>query len=570
MSHVMAEAVVHGILFALDLGLGAMHIAEFTMGHGKHPEADHNHPTVRVYAGLDTDDLKDAGGSWPDVRVWNERGVFRGARCAERDWGGEAPDDYHLNSGDWADIKVGMTEGEGQPTYALLSGNKDALCVAYVTMTRPDGGKGSVLAGNWARACDTRQHNVSIHQTYPDNPSEIPWYYSNVVIDDNRDPLMCVWLGQSGDVSTTGMSMHFQDFAASTPHKGEEGIQFYCEGNPSLKFYNENPAQKAFVWEPEPYTPEPEPTPEYLFGDVAFNNVSRAHWEATLRGQPITYQPPPPSPLPPQGFGEVEEAGEEEESALETRSPTALSFSARLRSLRRWLTGRQEHGEGGHEEHGHGAPPKSPPNPQPIPPKMRRPSFMTKRAEKCEWAGFKNIPHQPYFGAGPPFAIVGPPSSEPDGGEMKKWEEAGRPRRRSLAATDTRIVFSNSTAQTATALCTGGSRGPKFVSWAEGKYCNPRTNEVLPLCGGGGVEEDCFDTDLLELRVRRSLVKRELLSDGHMEDDDMDHHLLLQWFEPGKQATTLLRPNREKRDAMAERKRAGVLAKRERGGLGRS
>lgn len=36
---------------------------------------------------------------------------------------------------------------------------------------------------------------------------------------------MCVWLGQGGDVSTTGMSMHFQDFAASTPHKGEEGIQ---------------------------------------------------------------------------------------------------------------------------------------------------------------------------------------------------------------------------------------------------------------------------------------------------------------------------------------------------------
>lgn len=36
---------------------------------------------------------------------------------------------------------------------------------------------------------------------------------------------MCVWLGQGGDVSTTGMSMHFQDFAASTSHKGEEGIQ---------------------------------------------------------------------------------------------------------------------------------------------------------------------------------------------------------------------------------------------------------------------------------------------------------------------------------------------------------
>uniref|UniRef100_L7J664 DUF946 domain-containing protein n=1 Tax=Pyricularia oryzae (strain P131) TaxID=1143193 RepID=L7J664_PYRO1 len=531
MSHKMAENVIHTILFALDLGLGAMHMAEFTMGHGKHPETGHsNVAALRVYAGLNTDDLKDAGGTWPDVRLWNERGIFRGARCAERDWGGQPPADLQLSSGDWADIKVGMSEGEGQPTYALLSGNSDALCIAYVTMTRPDGGKGSVLAGNWARACDTRQHNVSIHQTYPDNPAQIPWYYSNVVIDDNRDPLMCVWLGQGGDVSTTGMSMHFQDFAASTPHKGEEGIQFYCEGNPSLKFYTENPAQKAFVWEPEPYTPVPDPTPEYLFDDVAFNNVSRAHWEATQRGQPITYQPPPPPPQEPE---ELEEGGEDD---------TALSLSARLRSIRRWLTGRQEHGGGDHEEHSHGAPPKSPPPPQPIPPKMRRPSFMTKRAEKCEWSGFNG---------NPPRALLRPRSTIRHRRARRLGAGCGRH------------------GQTATALCVGGSRGPKFVSWAEGKYCNPRTNEVLPLCGSGGVEEDCFDTDLLELRVRRSLAKRELLTDGHMEDDDMDHHLLLQWFEPGNEATTLLRPNREKRDSMAEVKRARVLAKRDRATMGR-
>ncbi|KAI6355252.1 hypothetical protein MCOR25_008266 [Pyricularia grisea] len=563
----MAENMIHAILFALDLGLGAMHIAEFTMGHDKHPEADHDHAAVRVYAGLNTDDLVDAGGTGPDVRLWNERGVFRGARCAERPWGGEERVNF-IKSGDWDDIKVGLYEAEGQPTYALLSGNEDAVCIAYVTMTRPDGGKGSVLTGNWARACDTRQHNVSNYQTYPDNPTEIPWYYSNVVIDDNKDPLMCMWLGQGGDVSTTGVSMHFQDFAASTPHKGEEGIQFYCEGNPSLKFYTENRAQKAFIWKPEPYTPEPVPTPEYPFDDVAFNNASRAYWEAAQSGQNITYQPPPrpprpppPPPQEPQEPGQFEEDGGEDETAVERRSPTATSLSARVRSLRRWLTGRQEHGNGGHEEHGHGPPPKSPPNPQPVPPKMRRPSFMTKRAEKCEWTGFEGS-YSPDKGFPQPFGTSRPWRAWPGERPIDRWERAGRPFRRSLASSDTRIVFSNNTAQTATALCMGGSKGPKFVSWTEGKYCNPRTNEVLPLCDGGGVTEDCFDTDLLELRVRRSLAKRELLSDGHMEDDDMDHHLLLQWFQPGEEATTLLRPNREKRDDVAERKRARVLEKR--------
>ncbi len=58
-------------------------------------------------------------------------------------------------------------------------------------------------------------------------------------------------------------------------------------------------------------------------------------------------------------------------------------------------------------------------------------------------------------------------------------------------ATDTRLVVSSDPSHTATDLCRSEtSRGPDFISTAEGLFCNMETRQVLRLCAGG-VNTDC-------------------------------------------------------------------------------
>lgn len=60
---------------------------------------------------------------------------------------------------------------------------------------------------------------------------------------------------------------------------------------------------------------------------------------------------------------------------------------------------------------------------------------------------------------------------------------------------DRRLVVSSLPAHSAEELCRHpNSRGPSFVSLAEGAHCDMDTREVLPLCSGG-LTEGCFDLE---------------------------------------------------------------------------
>lgn len=60
---------------------------------------------------------------------------------------------------------------------------------------------------------------------------------------------------------------------------------------------------------------------------------------------------------------------------------------------------------------------------------------------------------------------------------------------------DRRLVVSSLPAHSAEELCRHpNSRGPSFVSLAEGTHCDMDTREVLPLCVGG-LTEGCFDLE---------------------------------------------------------------------------
>lgn len=91
--------------------------------------SDNPNSKLRVVVGLDgTQGLENAGGGAPDVRLFNENLGFLGA----------AYDPGFITSGTNFDITIDQSEAQ-QPTFALLTGNDDAICIAYLSQTWPDG-----------------------------------------------------------------------------------------------------------------------------------------------------------------------------------------------------------------------------------------------------------------------------------------------------------------------------------------------------------------------------------------------------------------------------------------------
>ncbi|KAL7941110.1 hypothetical protein V8C42DRAFT_348974 [Trichoderma barbatum] len=134
-------------------------------------------------------------------------------------------------------------------------------------------------------------------------------------------------------------------------------------------------------------------------------------------------------------------------------------------------------------------------------------------APKCTWIDSDNsngVTYEsslligwPWFGSenqgSNPRAYCGYPALRaynPSNGEVVK-----RDKTRNL---DSRLVISSIESHNATQLCLSEtSRGPDFVSTAEGVFCDMATRELMPLCSQG-IEENCFHTDSGTQLLRRN------------------------------------------------------------------
>lgn len=82
--------------------------------------------------GLDGGGLSGAAGDLPDVRQFNEFGVFLGI----------AVDTGVVESGEVGVIKVTHNKAlKQQAPYTLFSANDNAICIAMASITWPDGGQ---------------------------------------------------------------------------------------------------------------------------------------------------------------------------------------------------------------------------------------------------------------------------------------------------------------------------------------------------------------------------------------------------------------------------------------------
>ncbi|KAI0882236.1 uncharacterized protein GGS22DRAFT_191406 [Annulohypoxylon maeteangense] len=212
-----------GVIEAIGLISGALGIIQF--GIDNFPQAKSVDSVVRITTGLDTPGgLNNAGGSLPDVRLFNEAGKFLGLK---KDPGG-------IQDGGFADVTISH-EGDStqQPTYTLFTANSNAICIAYATITLPSQDKYSWV-GDWGRQCGAS------------------WYYSHVYIGSTGITPDCMWIDSNNDQPQSGFQLHWPEFYVkkgdslpADPKEQTDKINFFCSQQPAFKYYN-------FATDPDP------------------------------------------------------------------------------------------------------------------------------------------------------------------------------------------------------------------------------------------------------------------------------------------------------------------------------
>ncbi|XDG08366.1 hypothetical protein ABKA04_007981 [Annulohypoxylon sp. FPYF3050] len=204
------------VIEAIGLISGALGIIQF--GIDNFPTAKSVDSVVRITTGLDTPGgLTNAGGTLPDVRLYNEAGEFLGL---SKDPGG-------IQDGGFADVTISHEGGNTQQaTYALFSANKNAICIAYATITLPSQDKYSWV-GDWGRQCGAS------------------WYYSHVYIGSTGVTPDCMWIDSNNDQPQSGFQLHWPEFYVPSgdslpadPKEQTDKINYFCSQQPAFKYYN--------------------------------------------------------------------------------------------------------------------------------------------------------------------------------------------------------------------------------------------------------------------------------------------------------------------------------------------
>ena len=145
----MAEVL--GVIASI-VGLHASMLGFITFFANELPQPIQPFAVVRVGVGMNGNGLLESDGEEPDIRLWNNYGGYLGTNIGDKEL---------IHDGSYKDINI--PENGQQPTYALLTANNNAVCVAYITQTWP-AGQNYGWVGNWGRECDKPWYVDFIHQ----------------------------------------------------------------------------------------------------------------------------------------------------------------------------------------------------------------------------------------------------------------------------------------------------------------------------------------------------------------------------------------------------------------------
>ncbi|KAK7941646.1 uncharacterized protein PG986_014033 [Apiospora aurea] len=159
--------------------------------------------TIRVAVGLEGRDGEpptDTGGDLPDIRVWNNNGVFTGITA----------DPGSVGGGNVGSVEVSH---DNQNVYSLFSANNDAICVAWVTVENSDdrGGNRYAVSGDYGKECGGT------------------WYASGMfpTSDTEYEP-PCFWIDGDGDQPKTGFQVRWPAFSGDAFDENDTDPQKFC------------------------------------------------------------------------------------------------------------------------------------------------------------------------------------------------------------------------------------------------------------------------------------------------------------------------------------------------------
>ncbi|ETS74482.1 hypothetical protein PFICI_14348 [Pestalotiopsis fici W106-1] len=141
------------------------------------------------------------GGDLPDVRVWNDNGVFVGMTA----------DPGTVDAGNLGSVTISH---DNQNTYSLFSANDDAICVAWATVQMSDdrGGTSYAVSGDFGRVCGGTWYASGM---YPQSDSE---YQPD-----------CFWIDANGDQPNTGFQVRWPSYANVSFDESNTDPEQFCD-----------------------------------------------------------------------------------------------------------------------------------------------------------------------------------------------------------------------------------------------------------------------------------------------------------------------------------------------------
>ena len=181
------------------------------------PEKDEHRTVVRVAAGLSSSEGDTTSGKQPSIGLYDVVGRTIGSTYGRGT----------IKDGDFNDISVPFAHGVGKkPTeyISVTNGGDDALCIAYLALTQPDGTK-KAWYGDVGKTCGA------------------DWYHSLLKTGDDDHQPSCIWIdkNRSNGLRFQGLGLHINDFAATQERAAQyqDHHELMCNAAPRFRMYED-------------------------------------------------------------------------------------------------------------------------------------------------------------------------------------------------------------------------------------------------------------------------------------------------------------------------------------------
>lgn len=182
------------------------------------PQQDEHQTVVRVGAGLSSVESSSTSGDRPGIHLYDIMGRAIGHVHSSK---------KNIRDGDFIDISVPFDRNVGKKPTEYISvnqGGDDALCIAYLALTQPDGTK-KAWYGDIGKTCGA------------------DWYHSMLKTGDDDYQPACIWIDKNGSngLRFQGFGLHITDFAATKERAADydQHRDRMCNAAPRFRMYEQ-------------------------------------------------------------------------------------------------------------------------------------------------------------------------------------------------------------------------------------------------------------------------------------------------------------------------------------------